>query len=170
MQFLICALDALNRRIGKVVCWLALGMVLMQFAIVVLRYVFGWNAVAMQESVIYMHGFMFMLGAAWSLIDDQHVRVDVFYREASPRRKAWVNLVGSVLLLLPFCIVIWAYSFPYVLESWQVFEGSRDGGGLKGVFLLKTVILFFAVQMALGAVSLALKSWLVLFPFSRGAN
>ena len=162
MEKIIATIDACNARIGKTASWLALLMVLVQFAIVVLRYVFGWNYIALQESVIYMHALLFMLGAAWALANDQHVRVDVFYRKASQRTQAWVNLVGSFLLLIPVCLAIWYYSWPYVADSWSILESSREGSGIPAVFVLKTAILLFCAQVALQGLALGLRSYLQL--------
>ena len=168
MERLIVFIDAVNSRIGRAVSWLVLAMVLVQFAIVVLRYIFGWNHIALQESIIYMHSLVFMLGAAWALRADQHVRVDVFYRKASERQQAWVNMVGSFVLLLPVCLVIWYYSWSYVVESWAIMESSREGSGIPAVFLLKTAILFFCVQMALQGLALGLRSYKTLTTASDG--
>ncbi len=162
MERLIAFIDNVNSRIGRAVSWLVLAMVLVQFTIVVLRYIFGWNHIALQESIIYMHSLVFMLGAAWALRADQHVRVDVFYRKASKRQQAWVNMVGSFVLLVPVCVVIWYYSWPYVADSWEIMEASREGSGIPAVFLLKTAILFFCAQMALQGVALGLRSYRVL--------
>ncbi len=138
--------------------WLALLMVVVQFVVVVLRYVFGVGSIMMQESIVYMHGILFMLGAGYTLLHGGHVRVDIFYRPASETFKAWVDLFGVVVLLLPVCILIFIYSLPYVENSWHVFEGSKETSGIQGVFLLKTVILVFATLVILQGVSLALHS------------
>lgn len=100
------AIDRLNEAIGKAVSWLTLAMVLVTFAAVVLRYGFSLGWIWLQESYIWMHGIVFMLGAGYTLLHDGHVRVDLFYRDARPRYKAWVNLAGSVVLLLPMVVVV----------------------------------------------------------------
>ena len=102
MMGLAARIDRLNGAIGRAVAWLALAVVLLQFSVVVLRYVFGAGSIWLSESILYAHAVLFMLAAAWPLRDGGHVRVDVFYAEASPRRKALIDLLGSVLLLLPF--------------------------------------------------------------------
>jgi TRAP-type mannitol/chloroaromatic compound transport system permease small subunit len=156
------AIDRLNDLVGRGVSWLALFLVLVQFALVIMRYVFGVGSVMTQESLIYAHGVLFLMAAGYTLLHNGHVRVDIFYREASPKRKAVVDLLGTVLLLLPFCYLIWYAAFPYVMNSWRVLEGSKETSGLPGVFLLKTVILVFVVLIALQGLSLALRSILVL--------
>ena len=158
-------IDRLNDTVGRTVSWLTLFMVLVQFALVVMRYVFGIGNILVQESLIYAHGTLFMMAAGYTLLVDGHVRVDIFYRGASPRRKAIVDLCGVLFLLTPFCILMLVFAFPYVAASWAVLEGSRETSGLPAVFLLKTVILIFIALVFLQGVSMALKSLLVL----RGA-
>nr|WP_299438389.1 TRAP transporter small permease subunit [uncultured Rhodospira sp.] len=156
------ALDAFSRFVGHTTAWLALIMVLVQFLVVVLRYVFGLGFIWMQESIVYMHGLLFMVGAGYTLLMDGHVRVDVFYREASPRRQAIVNLVGSLLFLVPFCALILWVSWDYVMNAWRVMEGSKETSGVQGIYLLKTVILVFAGLVLLQGLSLILRSVLTL--------
>ncbi len=156
------AIDLTNRQIGRAAAWLSLAMVLVQFASVVLRYVFGIGSILMQEAVVYMHGVLFMMAAADTLLHDEHVRVDIFYSRASPWRKALVDFLGCALLIMPVCILLFSVSFNYVAISWSVLEGSRETSGIHGVFLLKTVILVFAVQMGLQAISGMIKNGLTL--------
>lgn len=158
MQKIAHSIDTLNDAIGRYASWCAIALVLLQFLVVVLRYVFGVGVIMMQEGVVYLHATLFMLGAAYTLKYDGHVRVDVFYREAKPRTKALVNLFGSIVFLLPVCSLIFWYSWPYVSSSWRVFEGSRETSGIQAVFLLKTLILVFAVTMALQGLSMLLHS------------
>lgn len=155
-------IDRLNRRIGRSAAWLALAMVLVQFAVVVMRYVFGIGSIMMQEAIIYMHGVLFMMAAADTLLQDQHVRVDIFYATAAPRTKALINLLGCALLVVPFCILLAYYAYDYVAISWSVREGSRETSGIQGIYLLKSVILVFAAQLVLQAVSGILKNALQL--------
>lgn len=162
LETLSRTIDGLNKRIGRVVCWFALAMVLVQFVVVVLRYVFGVGSIFLQESIVYLHGSMFMLGAGYTLLHNYHVRVDVFYREASARWKAKVDLAGVVVFLVPMCVLIFVYAWPYVLSSWEVREGSLEASGIQGVYLLKTVVLIFAVLLGLQGVSLGLRSLLTL--------
>ena len=165
MNFLVSVaqrIDALNENIGKAVAWLALLMVIVQFIVVIMRYVFGIGSIFMQESIIYLHAIVFMLGAGYTLLHNGHVRVDIFYREASPRRKAVVDILGVAIFLIPVLALIWWGSWPYVANSWRVFEGSRETSGIQAVFLLKTVILVFVVLVVLQGISLAIRSLLIL--------
>lgn len=151
-------IDRLVAAIGRAVAWLALAIVLVQFAVVVLRYAFGIGSIWLSESVIYGHATMFMLAAAWTLQAGGHVRVDIFYTDASPRTKALVDLLGSLLLLLPFVAVILWFALPYVGRSWALLERSRETSGLPFVYLLKTVIPLFVVLLGLQGISQAIRA------------
>lgn len=165
MRFLgnfVRVIDGLNDWIGRGVAWLVIPMVLITFSVATLRYGFSVGWVSLQESYMWLYGFMFMVGAGYTLLHGGHVRVDVFYRPASPRYKAWVDLFGSLFLLTPVVIMILMYSYPYVVTSWHRMEGSHETGGLPGLFLYKSVILIFCVLMLLQGLSLAARSILVL--------
>src|SRR3954451_1323054 len=113
-------IDRLNAAIGRAASWCALAIMLIGFAVVLLRYVLGLGSVWLQESILYAHAALFLLAAAWTLKGGGHVRVDVFYADASPRAKAWVDLLGCIFLLLPFCLAILWFSLPYVTRSWAI--------------------------------------------------
>ena len=128
-------------------------MALVTTAVVILRYGFEQGAIAAQESVLYLHGTLFMLGAAPTLLADKHVRVDVFYRNFSSRQQTWVNTVGHTLFTTPICLLIVFGSWGYVTESWSIMESSSEPGGIPAVFLLKTLIPAMAVMLLLQAIS-----------------
>ncbi|MEJ0078632.1 MAG: TRAP transporter small permease subunit [Alphaproteobacteria bacterium] len=151
-------IDRINTAIGRAASWCALAIVLIGFAVVLLRYVLGLGSIWLQESILYAHAALFLLAATWTLKEGGHVRVDVFYADASPRAKAWVDLLGALLLLLPFAFAILWFSLPYVTRSWAILERSRETSGLPLVFLLKTLIPVFALLLALQGVSQAIKS------------
>jgi TRAP-type mannitol/chloroaromatic compound transport system permease small subunit len=155
-------LDAISDLTGRAIAWLTAVMVLTTFLVVLLRYVFDWGAIALQESVTYMHALVFMLGAAYTLRHDGHVRVDIFYRRLGPRGRAVVNLLGSLLLLMPVSLYILIESWPYVSASWAVLEGSREAGGLPGVYLLKTLMLLMPVLLLLQGLADGLRGLLLL--------
>ncbi|MCY4479615.1 MAG: TRAP transporter small permease subunit [Rhodospirillales bacterium] len=155
-------IDAVNEHVGRVASWLALLMVLLQFIVVVLRYIFGVGFIAMQEGVIYLHATLFMVGAGYTLLHGGHVRVDIFYRDARPRRRALVDLLGVILFLLPVCVVIGWASWPYLEQSWSVFEGSKETSGIHAVYALKSMIMAFVVLIALQGLSLGLHAALTL--------
>ncbi|WP_286265225.1 TRAP transporter small permease subunit [Thalassotalea atypica] len=145
----IALIDALTEFLGRIIAWLTLVMVITMFAIVVLRYGFNIGWIAMQESVLYLHGIIFMLGAAYTLKADGHVRVDIFYHRFSAKQKAIVDLFGTILLLLPVTIFIFMISFDYVANSWHILEKSPEAGGLPFVYLGKSLLLVLAVTLAL---------------------
>ena len=155
-------IDSLSEATGRVIGWLTLAMVLVTFVIVVLRYVFNIGWISLQESVTWMHALVFSLGAAFALRRDGHVRVDIFYARMNPRGKAWVNLLGTLFLLLPTCGFILWVSWDYVAASWSVREASAEAGGLPGIFLLKTVIVLMMVLLLLQGFALAIRSLLIL--------
>jgi TRAP-type mannitol/chloroaromatic compound transport system permease small subunit len=137
---LFAGLSTLTCVIVRPLRWLALIMVLLTFAIVILRYALNSGGVLLQESVMYLHGTLFMLAIALGVGDNTHVRVDILYSRRSPEQQAWIDLVGHILFLLPVAgFMIWV-SLPYVSNSWQILEGSSEVGGIPGVFLLKTLI------------------------------
>lgn len=162
MDHLANIIDNTNRIIGKTVAWFALIMVVVQFAVVVARYVFGVGHLWAQESIIYMHAFLFMLGAAYTLSEDGHVRVDIFYRAASTRYRMYVDFFGALFLLLPVSLCIVWISWGYVESSWRVLEGSMEASGIPGVFLLKTAIPVFGILMAAQGVVMMIRASLAL--------
>jgi TRAP-type mannitol/chloroaromatic compound transport system permease small subunit len=140
------------------VAWLVLAVVLLQFSLVVARYLFGLGSIWLTETVIYAHAGVFMLGAAWTLRAGGHVRVDVFYADASARTKAIIDLAGALVLLLPFMLVLAWLSVPYAARSWAILEYSQESSGLPLVFVLKTLIPVFALLMALQGVAQAIRA------------
>jgi TRAP-type mannitol/chloroaromatic compound transport system permease small subunit len=151
-------IDRLNTAIGRAVAWLALVVVLLQFALVVARYLFGLGSIWATETVIYGHATLFLLAAAWTLRVGGHVRVDIFYAEASSRTRAKIDLIGAALILLPFAAVLIWLSVPYAARSWAILERSQETSGLPLVFALKTLIPLFAVLMALQGVAQAIRA------------
>lgn len=151
-------IDRLTAAIGRTAAWLALFIVLVQFVVVLVRYAVGLGSIWLTESILYAHAGLFMLAAAWTLAADGHVRVDVFYAQATSRRKALIDLLGSVVLLLPFAVALAVLSLPYVARSWAILEGSREASGLPLVFLLKTLIPLCAALLALQGLAQILRA------------
>lgn len=153
-------LDAVSVSIGRATSWLTLVMVLVTFVIVVLRYVFGTGLIWLQESVTWMHAVVFMLGAAYTLQQEEHVRVDIFYRKMTDKQRAWVNLLGVLVFIFPMCGFFVYASIDYVGASWSIREVSRNSGGLPYPFvpLLKSAVLVMPVMVALQGLSLLLRS------------
>ena len=154
------ALDRFSELTGKATAWLTLFMVVVTFIVVVMRYVFDAGLIWVQESVVWMHAVVFMLGAAYTLRDEEHVRVDVFYRTMSAQRRAWVDLIGVLIFLLPVCVFLAWKSFDFVTQSWSIKEASRESGGLPYPFIpmLKSVLLLMPIAVALQGLSLLLRS------------
>ncbi len=145
---------------GRAAAWLTLFMVVVTFIVVVMRYVFDAGLIWLQESVTWMHAVVFMVGAAYTLQHEDHVRVDIFYRTMSDTRRAWVDLIGVAVFLWPICAFLAWASFDYVLASWSRHEASMESGGLPYplVPLLKTVLLVMPVALALQGAALLLRS------------
>ena len=158
LQTWINRIENITRLSGIVISWLTLLMVITTFLVVVLRYVFDYGLIAMQESIIYMHACIFLVGAAYTLQQNAHVRVDIIYQKFSEKNRAWVDLFGTLFLLTPTMLFIFIISWQYVGDSWAVLETSREAGGLPGVFLLKSVILIMAALMLLQGVANILSS------------
>jgi TRAP-type mannitol/chloroaromatic compound transport system permease small subunit len=155
-------IDGFSEWTGRVLSWLSLFMVIVTFLVVVLRYAFDLGWIGMQESVTYMHAALFMLGAAYTLKRNGHVRVDILYQKMSRRGRAWVDLLGTLLLLAPVCTFIAWIGWEYVAESWSVLEGSREAGGIPAVYLLKTLILLMPVLVLLQGLAMVLRNGLFL--------
>jgi TRAP-type mannitol/chloroaromatic compound transport system permease small subunit len=162
LQRLVRILDGLCEYTGRAVAWLTLAMVLVTFAVVVLRKGFETGWIAMQESVTWMHAMVFLVGAAYTLKHDGHVRVDILYQRWGPRGRAWIDLLGSIFLLAPTCLYILLMSWDYVATSWSLSEGSRETGGIPAVYLLKSFILIMGVMLLLQGLASALHNLQIL--------
>lgn len=149
--------DGINRWLGLILRWLAIVMVLVQFAIVVGRYVFGVNSIAVQESILYMHATLFMLAAGYTLLVDRHVRVDVFYSGASPETRRRIDVFGHLFLLLPAMTALAWWSWPSVRNSWKILEGPISVGGIEAVFLLKSLIPTFCLLVGLQSLAILIR-------------
>ena len=162
VQKTVEAIDRVNMAIGRASAWCCLYIVVVEFALVVMRYALGIGSIRIQESVIYAHAALFMLAAAWVLQTDGHVRVDIFYAEARPRTKAAIDLLGTVIFLAPFAVALLMLSLPYAARSWAIFERSPEASGLPFVFLLKTLIPLFAFLIGLQGIAQAIRAVLTL--------
>ena len=151
------AIDQLNRAVGSVTRWFILAMVVIQFGIVIFRYSFGISSIAAQESVLYLHSATFMLAAAYTLLCDKHVRVDIFYAKLSPRSQRLIDKIGHLFFLIPSMAVLLYWSWPSIRNAWKVKEGAISVGGLPYVYLLKSLILFFCVLLILQSIALLIR-------------
>ncbi|MEX2327397.1 MAG: TRAP transporter small permease subunit, partial [Pseudomonadales bacterium] len=163
----ITVLDAIATCTGKLIAPLTLVMVLLTSIVVTARYLFETGAVVLTESVMYLHGIVFMLGIAYTLKDGGHVRVDILYQRFSDKGRAIIDLAGAVFFLFPVCIFILWSSFDYVAMSWRMQEGSAEPGGLPGVFVFKTLVPAMALLLMLQGIAEALRAVKqLLFPYA----
>jgi TRAP-type mannitol/chloroaromatic compound transport system permease small subunit len=155
MERIADRLDSINRAVGLTVRWFALVMVLLQFGIVLLRYVFGFSFIFLNEGVLYLHAAIFMLGAGYTLLVEGHVRVDIFHAGMTDRGKAAIDVFGHLFLFAPALLILLYYSWPTVRTSWQILEGPISVGGIPASFLLKSLIPAFCVLLLIqGAAAL----------------
>jgi len=155
-------IDRFNTFVGYLCGLFAFSMVAVVFTVVVLRYGFSIGFIWMQEVYVWLHSFIFMLGSGFTYLANEHVRIDVFYREASDKYKAWVNLIGNIFLLSPFLYIIWKYSYPFVYRSFLMNEVSREAGGMPALYILKSAILWFCLVLFLQLISNVCKSLIVI--------
>ena len=156
--------DRISSVSGRAISWMTLFMVVITAIIVVMRYVFDAGSIWMQELVIWMHAAVFMVGAAYTLLHEEHVRVDIFYRKMSPRGRALVDLLGVTIFLLPLCGFLAFKSYDFAAASWSIHEISREPGGLPypAIPAMKSIVILMPVAVALQGISLMLRSLAVL--------
>ncbi|MDX2412920.1 MAG: TRAP transporter small permease subunit [Woeseiaceae bacterium] len=152
--------DRISSVSGRAISWMTLFMVVITAIIVVMRYVFDAGSIWMQELVIWMHAAVFMVGAAYTLLHEEHVRVDIFYRKMSPRGRALVDLLGVTIFLLPLCGFLAFKSYDFAAASWSIHEISREPGGLPypAIPAMKSIVILMPVAVALQGISLMLRS------------
>ena len=154
LNTIISFFEKSNKVIGEYISWFIIFMVLIQLTIVMARYIFGVCFLKLQELLIYLHGLSFTLAAGYTLLSDEHVRVDLIYRVSSNKYKSFINILGSFFFLIPFCLITYSTSFPYVERSWKILEGSQETSGLNAVFLLKTALIIFPLLLLIQAISI----------------
>ncbi|MCW5750131.1 MAG: TRAP transporter small permease subunit [Alphaproteobacteria bacterium] len=152
----------MNDWIGRIIAWFALATVVVCFGGVFMRYVLSIGFIWVQDLYVWLHATVFVLGAGYTYLMGGHVRVDIFYARMSARGKAWVDLLGCIVFLMPWLIVLFVTSLPFVQLSWRLLEPSGQPGGMPGLFLLKTQILVFAVLLGLQGTAVMARSLLVL--------
>ena len=160
LKNLSSTISYINKIAGFICAIIVVLMSLNVFLVVVLRYLFGISFIWMQETYVWMHAYIFMLGAGFTYMNDDHVRIDIIYRSSSLTYRAFVDLIGNIFLLLPFLYIIWSYSFPFVYKSWEMNEISREAGGLSNLYLLKFAILIFVFLLLIQAISKIINSFL----------
>ena len=153
MKNLAHFLERINLWVGGAVRWLCIVMVINTFITVLLRHFFDTGSIKLQESVIYLHGIVFMLGAAYTYAQNEHVRVDIFYQKMSPTKQLVVDVLGNIFLLMPLCVFIFWMSLNYVEASWNIQEKSSEAGGLAWVYWLKSLLLLMPALLMIQAIS-----------------
>ena len=161
------AIDALNEWVGRGVAWVTLGLVLVIFVDVVMRYAFRTSFVFIQELEWHLFAFIFLIGAGYTLLHDGHVRVDIIYQRLGTRGRAWINLVGVIFFLFPGCIMIIVTSIKFVYTSWAIMEGSPDPGGIPFRFIVKGTIPAGFCLLLLQGTSLGIHSLLQLLGIEK---
>ena len=154
--------DNINKYAGYLCAFLVVLMTVNVFIVVFLRYLFGISFIWLQETYVWMHAYIFMVGAGFTYLNDAHVRIDIIYRSSSKIYKAIVDLAGNIFFLIPFLYIIWSYSFPFVYKSFQINEVSREAGGLTMLFLLKAAILIFAFLLFLQSISKIINNFIII--------
>lgn len=163
VEMLIRRLDGFAAKTGEVLSALPLVLVLVQFSVVLLVYVFASGSIQLQESLQYINAMMFLGAAGYTALKDEHVRVDLLYCKFSERSKTMVNFCGTLFLLVPFLILFWHASLPYVLDSWRIMESSVESSGLPFIYILKSTLLLFALTLSLHAIADLLRHGRALF-------
>jgi TRAP-type mannitol/chloroaromatic compound transport system permease small subunit len=163
-------IDGFNEALGRVAAWATLAVVLVCFAVVILRYAFSTGFVWMQELYVWLHAAAFMLAAGYTLKHDGHVRVDLFYSRMTPRGRAIVNLFGCLVFLFPWSAVLLLYGWPFAEAAFAIREPSGQSGGLPGLWMVKGLVVAMAVLLALQGLSLTIRSVLVLLGLKSGLH
>ena len=161
-------ISSFNEWIGRTVSWLTAVLVLIVGVDVISRYFFNTTKNWVLELEWYLFSTIFLLGAGYALKHDKHVRVDLFYSNFKPRDKAWVNLVGTTFLLLPWCLFVFFSTWQYAYESFLIREASPNPGGLPALFLIKAMVPFGALLLALQGIAQLIEAMLFLFRKTEG--
>jgi TRAP-type mannitol/chloroaromatic compound transport system permease small subunit len=159
MRALARRIDAVQDRFGRGVSWMMLAMVVVVFADVLSRYLFRTTYVWVQELEWYLFGASYLLAAGYTLLYDEHVRVDIVHSKLSPRKKAWFDLVLFLLFFFPSCLLVIYTAWPFVRNSWAVWEGSPDPGGIPGRWALKSMIIVGFAFLLLQGISETIKRY-----------
>jgi TRAP-type mannitol/chloroaromatic compound transport system permease small subunit len=153
-------IDGLNQWVGRGVAWVTLGLVLVVFVDVVMRYLFNVSFVFTQELEWHLFGFIFLIGAGYTLLHDGHVRVDIIYQRLGLKGRAWINLLGVLFFLIPGCIMVISTSWKFAANSFMMLEGSPDPGGIPLRFIIKGCIPVGFTLLLLQGFSMGLHSFM----------
>tara|TARA_B110000259_G_scaffold184566_1_gene231872 strand:+ start:933 stop:1424 length:492 start_codon:yes stop_codon:yes gene_type:complete len=151
-------IDIFNEKIGILTSYLAIPLILLTFIVAFMRYILDFGSIAIQEIIIYFHALIFTIGASYTLKNDMHVRIDIFYNNLTPKKKKTINFYGTIFFLIPTCVLIFVTSFNYVLSSILLLESSKEAGGLPVLYILKIYILLLPITLFLQAISELIKN------------
>lgn len=151
-------IDLFNEKIGTISSYLIIPMILITFLVAFMRYALDFGSIAIQETIIYLHAFIFIIGSGFTLKNNMHVRIDIFYDKFSLNKKKIIDLCGTLLFLIPTCLVIFFTSFNYVMSSVFLLEASKEAGGLQILYVLKIYILILPTILALQGISELIKN------------
>ena len=151
-------IDIFNEKIGILTSYLAIPLILLTFIVAFMRYILDFGSIAIQEVIIYFHALIFIIGASYTLKNDMHVRIDIFYNNLTPKNKKTINFYGTIFFLIPTCVLIFVTSFNYVLSSILLLESSKEAGGLPVLYILKIYILLLPITLFLQAISELIKN------------
>ena len=151
-------IDLFNEKIGILTSYLVIPLILITFFVAFMRYALDFGSIAIQEITIYLHALIFTVGASYTLKNNMHVRIDIFYNKFSDKIKKNINLFGTIFFLLPSCILIFITSFNYVISSIMLLESSKEAGGLPILYILKSYILLMVFTLFLQAISEIIKN------------
>jgi TRAP-type mannitol/chloroaromatic compound transport system permease small subunit len=160
IKWLSSIIDKINEWVGRGTAWVTLGLVLVVFIDVVMRYLFNTSFVFTQELEWHLFGFIFLIGAGYTLLHDGHVRVDIIYQRLGLKGRAWINLGGVILFLIPGCLMVMTTSWKFMANSFAILEGSPDPGGIPYRFILKSCIPIGFTLLLLQGISLGLHSFM----------
>ena len=124
---------------------------------ILLRYIFNINFIFMQELVMYLHAFIFLFGISICLKENSHVRIDVFSNKLGAEVKKYIEMLGTVFLIIPFCLFVLYESTPIIIRSWEMLESSGEPGGLPFIYILKSSIYVFASLLLIQALGRLVK-------------
>jgi TRAP-type mannitol/chloroaromatic compound transport system permease small subunit len=167
LERIVCFIDGLSDKIGRLVGWLTTLMVLVVFYDTVMRYAFNKGNVALQELEWHLFAIIFLIGAAYTLKEGGHVRVDIIFVNLSEKTKAWIDLLGVFIFLIPFCVAVIVSTQGFILNSWAVKEISPDPGGLPARYLLKAMIPLGFFLLIVQGFSEAVKKFMVITGYQR---
>ncbi len=162
LEFWVRHLDRISAGLGKSAAWVALPIIAITLFDVVLRRFFVVGSVTLQELEWHFHAILFLFCAAWAYLNDAHVRVDVFRQQMSPYRQAWIELLGSVFFLIPYCLVMVVLGARFAFDSFLLGEISDAPGGLPYRFLIKSTLPIGFFFLLLQGISMTFKQILVI--------